>query len=403
VTQSNEGSSASEVPPINRSNWLRTPFNRTAFRRVREFLPVVDIDSDPDTVIPFETRLVEPAGMTVRGAGGEEWALSRFLNETFTDAFLVLHDGQIIVEWYGAGRSPSDEHIVFSVTKSLVGSLVGVLVDLGKLEPLAPVVTYVPEVRGSGYREARVRDLLDMTVGLEFAETPLVANSPFARYREAVGWEDVTESQTAAGIHAFLETIEANGDPHGSRFSYLSPNSDLLGWVCERAAGSPLAELISRFVWKPIGAGSRGSITVDHLGTPRAAGGFSCTLRDMARFGECMRNVGKVAGRQVIPQSWIQDILTNGDRGAWERGAIADWIPNGCYRSQWWVTNNEQGALFAAGLYSHWIYISPLTGVVIAKQSSPPVGPADKSRFCLELGAFASLARTVSSGGVLFR
>jgi CubicO group peptidase (beta-lactamase class C family) len=380
---------------INLGNWLIAPFNRVAFRHVRKVLPVVQIANDPCNVTVFETALVDQAQLTFRSSSSEAWTIERFLQGTYTDAFLILRDGRIVFEWYTPGQSPSDEHIVFSVTKSLIGSLAGILVDKGLLDPLGPVVRYVPEVGESGYSGAHVRDLLDMAVGLDLEETPLVSNSPYSRYREAVGWEEIPAGQTAIGMRTALSRLTGNGQLHGTRFSYLSPNSDLLGWICERASCIQLASLISLLIWKPMGAQSHGSITVDSYGAPRAAGGLGCTLRDMARFGECMRTGGVVSGRQVIPRDWVKDTLTQGDRSAWERGAFADWISGGCYRNQWWITNDEQGAYFAAGLYSNWIYISPAKGVVIIKPSSPPIGPADKNRFRLELEAFGSLAERV--------
>jgi len=381
---------------VSRANWLRPPYNRSAFGCVRDFLPVDAIDNDPRTVSSLEADAVPTQALSFTSEDCTIWSINRFLDETYTDALLILRDGRIAFEWYGPQQGPHGQRIIFSVTKSVVGSLTGILHGQGILDPLAPVSHYVPEIGQSGYASATVRNLLDMTVALDFDETPLVADTPYTRYREAVGWENITAGQTPLGIHGFLPTIHRTETPHGHEFRYLSPNSDLLGWVCERAAGLPLPGLISRYVWKPMGAEAAGSITLDANGAPRAAGGLSCTLRDMARFGECMRNGGRVAEHQIIPASWIEDIASGGDRSAWQRGAIGDWLPGGCYRSQWWITHDQDGAYFAAGLYSHWIYISAARKVVIVKQSSPPIGPADKQRFRFELEAFSSLAQRVS-------
>jgi CubicO group peptidase (beta-lactamase class C family) len=194
-------------------------------------------------------------------------------------------------------------------------------------------------------------------------------------------------------MHAFLRQISASEARHGHAFNYLSPNSDLLGWVCERAGNDSLATLLSDLIWRPIGANHCASITLDNFGSPRAAGGFGCTLRDMARFGECMRLSGVAAGRQIIPRDWVEDIRENGDHDAWNRGSMPDWLPSGCYRSQWWITNDEQGSYFAAGIYGQWVYIDPKSAVVVVKQASPPIPPADLSRFRFELEALGSLAR----------
>ena len=75
----------------------------------------------------------------------------------------------------------------------------------------------------------------------------------------------------------------------------------MLGWVLERAAGIPFADLVSQALWQPMGAAYDAYITVDRLGAPRSAGGICATLRDVARVGELMRR----GGDGVIPASWV--------------------------------------------------------------------------------------------------
>jgi CubicO group peptidase (beta-lactamase class C family) len=377
---------------INIANWLKAPFNRQAVRRVRDILPVSTILNDPDHVTTLAAAHVDPTRLTWKDGQGSEWNIQQFLDVTFSDGVLILQNGRVLFEWYTPDQSAKDEHIVFSVTKSVIGTLAGILLEKQILEPTAPITRYVPEVSEAGYGTARVRDLLDMTVSLDFEEAYLTPDSPFARYRESTGWHEVSGGRPTKDMHAFLGEIAGNGKPHGLRFGYLSPNSDLLGWVCERAAGIELATLISDLIWKPMGAESPASITLDRSGSARAAGGLSCTLRDMARFGECMRAEGAVAGRQVVPRSWVTDIQTQGNRDAWKIGDLAEWAPGACYRSQWYVTNDAQGAYFAAGIHGQWIYVSPLHAAVIVKQASRPVGPADMAGFRFELESLQSLA-----------
>jgi len=381
-----------EAQSIGLENWLTPPVNRVAFRRIRDFLPVAEIEHDPSNARDFEVQLIGSDQLTFADRHGTSWTVDRFATASYTDGLLILRDGRIAFEWYAPGQSADDEHLIFSITKSVVGSLAGILVEEGLLDPQVEVTRYVPEVGGSGYVGARVRDLLDMTVSLDFEESYLVPGSAFARYRQATGWHVPDESGASVGMHSFLRQIGSKDAPHGAVFNYLSPNSDLLGWVCERAGGSALSSLLSDLIWKPMGATTRASITLDRFGSPRAAGGFGCTLRDMARFGECMRLSGAAGGRQIIPRDWVQDILTNGDRRAWNRSSMADWLPGGSYRSQWWLTNDANGSYFAAGIFGQWIYVDPRRSVVIAKQASNPVPPADLARFRFELEALGSLA-----------
>ena len=390
------GGSSAQDDPVNLQNWLSGPVNRRAFTQVASFMPVAPVDAAP---VPAPAFPVADAGLgrlSLTGADGRVLSLADFLEETFTDGLLVLKDGRIVHEWYGTGQGANVPHIMFSVTKSLIGALAGILVDKGQLDPAAPVVDYVAEATGSGFGTATVRHVLDMTVSLDFEEAYLSPDSPFARYRVATGWYPAAEGADPGSLQAFVAGIGGLALPHGTRFSYLSPVTDMLGWICERAGGDSLARLFSALVWKPIGAAAPASLTLDRLGAPRAAGGFSCTARDLARFGECIRNDGRAGGQQVVPAGWVHDIRTNGDRGAWNRSALATWLPGGCYRSQWWVTNDDQGAFFAAGIYGQWLYIAPRAGLVLVKIASPPVGPADDALFRLQLDAFAQITRAVS-------
>ncbi|TDY15580.1 hypothetical protein B0G81_8646 [Paraburkholderia sp. BL6665CI2N2] len=376
---------------ITSADWLDVPTNRIAFRKIEDVLPIAKIDNGLSSQKNFEQRLIPSEFLSFQDSTGV-FSIEKFLEDTYTDGFLILHSGKIAYEWYTPTQSNSDRHIVFSVTKSVVGSLVGVLIDQGKIDPSEFVPHYVPELRGTAFDQVRVQHLLDMTVSLDFTESYLDPSGAYARYRRSVGWSGSEIDSTHSGMHAFLTEIPLKNQPHGSCFDYLSPNSDVLGWVCERAANGSLAALLSSHIWQPLQAESSAYITVDSLGAPRAAGGFGCTLRDMARFGECMRNDGNIDGRQIIPASWIERTIQRTDSQAWKAGAMADWIPGGGYKNQWWLTNNKNNAYFAAGIYGHWIYIDPTRGVVIVKQTSRPEGPATKEMFQYELGLYGKLA-----------
>jgi CubicO group peptidase (beta-lactamase class C family) len=221
-------------------------------------------------------------------------------------------------------------------------------------------------VAGSAYADATVRHVLDMTVSIDFDESYLDPNGAFARYREAMGWNPVGDPNQSPSLHPFLTTLPRGKDPHGARFHYVSPNSDLLGWIIERAGGRPYADLLSDLIWKPMGAAHDAMATIDKAGAARSAGGICTTLRDLARFGEMLRR----GGDGIVPRAWIDDILRSGDRDAWMRGDMATMLPKGRYRNQWYLTGNDHGAWSAIGIHGQWLYIDPEAKLVIAKFSS---------------------------------
>ena len=342
------------------ANWRRSPWNRWAFHHVSELVPVAAIPTDPSKAKPLPEDLVAPSALP------DGSSIDQVLRETETDGFLVLRDGAVLYEWYANGLSADQPHIIFSISKSISAIMVGILVDQGKLDPDAPVTKYIPEAAGSAYADATVRHVLDMTVSIVFDEAYLDPESAFARYREAMGWNPVGDPAKTPGLHRFLTTLPRGEEQHGSRFHYVSPNSDLLGWIIERAARRPYAELLSELIWKPMGAAHDAYVTIDKAGASRSAGGICTTLRDLARFGELLR----LGGKGIVPTAWIDDILANGDREAWKRGDMAALLPNGRYRSKWYVIGNGHGAWTGIGIHGQWLYIDPQAKLVIAKFSS---------------------------------
>jgi CubicO group peptidase (beta-lactamase class C family) len=314
------------------------------------------------------------------------------LPQTATDGFLVLHKGRLAFEWYGNGLTPSDAHIVFSVSKSITGILAGILADRGQLDPDAPVTRYVPEASGSVYGDCTVRHVLDMTVGISFVENYLDATGDFARYRIATGWNPAADPTLAGDLRSFLLTLRRDDTPHGAKFHYVSPNSDMLGWVVERAGGAPYAQLLGNLIWRKLGTEADAYVTIDKLGAARAAGGLCVVLRDLARFGELVRNLGRAGGEQVVPRRWIEDIIENGDRRAWlAQPPAARFLPNGRYRSQWYIIGNASGAHCAIGIHGQWVYIDPAAEMTIVKLSSQPL-PLDEAADHLLLAAFDAIA-----------
>jgi len=377
------------------ANWRLPPWNCYAFHQISEVLPVARIAHDPSRVSAWSQAPRAIGDVAFTAPGGAPWTVEAMLPHTATDGFLVLHKGRLAFEWYGNGLKSIDPHIVFSVSKSITGILAGILMERGQLDPDAPVTRYIPEAAGSVYGDCAVRHVLDMTVGISFVENYLDTTGDFARYRAATGWNPVADPALASDLRSFLVTLRHDENPHGAKFHYVSPNSDLLGWIVERAGGAPYAKLLSDLIWTKLGAEADGHVTIDKLGAARSAGGICVVLRDLARFGEMVRNFGRAGGEQIVPRRWIEDIIANGDQRAWlAQPTAAKFLPNGRYRSQWYMVGNASAAYFAVGIHGQWIYIDPAAEMVIAKQSSQPL-PVDEGIDYLLLAAFDAIAATL--------
>ncbi|TPI80467.1 serine hydrolase [Mesorhizobium sp. B2-8-9] len=355
-------------------NWRLSPFNRWSFQNVGELVPSAHIAAAPageSQAKPLDALLEERISL----AGGSE-TVESFLKRSDTDGLTILKAGKPVGDWSAPHMPFGARHIIFSISKSVTAILAGILEGEGLFDPNAPVTHYIPEAKGSAYGDASVRNVLDMTVSLDFEEAYLDPGSAFARYRRSTLWNPGGGSESLA---AFLMTIQRLAEPHGQTYRYRSPNSDVLGILIERASGRRVSDLLSEKLWQPLDAGSEMSVTVDMEGTARTAGGMSMTPRDLVRIGEMMRQGGIANGRRIVPEAWVRDtVATGGSHEAWQRGTMAFLFPKGRYRNKWYQTGHDSGAFCGIGIHGQWLYVNPKTDVVIAKMSSQPEPVDDK-------------------------
>lgn len=343
----------------NLSNWLVTPQSRWAFRNVPALIDSVVIRNDPRDVAPLMPAPTRLAGSVVR---------TLFLKATATDAIVVVHNGHIVFEWYDNGNDQQTRHILMSGTKSIVGLIIEILGSTGAMDLDALVSTYVPEIAQTGYGGATVRELLDMRAGVRLDERQERI------YREAVGWEPAPHGETRERLAGFLAHLPGPPATHGGPFRYVSANTDLLGWAVERATGECVASLMSKLLWKPMGAEQDASITVDGGGLARCTGGLCATARDVARLGQVLVDGGRRGDRQIVPEACLDSIATGGDARAWRDGewgkAFSLLSKNMRYRSGWYAIDDEPTLLFAMGVHGQNLFVDRAHKIVIAKFSS---------------------------------
>ena len=392
-----KGAPPSAEALVTRFNWRNYPYSQWSFRNTRQVLPTANIrrSSTPSVLTSSVCDLTTVAFV----ADGKQTTVAETLAQTYADGLLVMQHGKIVSEWYGEGMAPHTPHLVCSVSKSICGTLGGVLVERGLLDPDKPVTHYVPEVASSVYGSCTVRNLLDMTVAIKFDEDYDDPEGDVVKYRLCNGW-DVLPNGTAQGDQrSFLATLRPNGGPHGKVFHYVSTNTDVLGWVYEKACGKPYAQILSDYVWAPMGAEDDAYITLDTHGASRSAGGVCATVRDLGRFGEMIRNRGLANGTQVVPGSWIDDIHLNGDTQAWANGDLAFVFPSGRYRACWYTIDPARLDLAAVGIHGQWIYIDPTTDTVIVKVAAQPK-PMDIAIDHRWLAAFRAIGEALSKSSV---
>ncbi len=372
-------------------NMQQGPFNRWAFRDLRRMLPTANVWRGDGAVADLPVRPVHLDDIAFADAGGATLTVKQVLDDGYTDGFVALHRGALVAERYGDGVEPHEPHLLMSVTKSFAGTLAGVLAERGLVSPDDRVTDIVPEVAGSAYDGALVRHVLDMTVGMDYDEDYDNPMSDIGLLDIAAGWRPHREG-APDNLRAYIATMRPAGE-HGAVFHYVSTNTDLLGWILERAGGTDFATLLSREIWRPMGAEFDAYVTLDRLGAPQTDGGLCVATRDLARFGQLHLQNGVMNGRRIVPESWIRDFRENGDAGAWDRGDFAGTLPGCHYRSKWY-TDLEDGRrpFFGIGIHGQMLFVDPAAGVVCAKHSSHPA-PFEEKFFDDMKRAFGAIAR----------
>jgi CubicO group peptidase (beta-lactamase class C family) len=355
------------------ANWQDPPFNRWAFQHVRELIPTARISRGHGPAWPLRRAERDLGGVRFTSAG-QEMTIAELLAQTCTDGFLVLHRGRIVTEQYFNAMTPDTPHLFMSVSKSVTAAVAGVLAGRGQLDVSAQVTAVVPELAGSSFDGATVQQLLDMRAGTAFNEDYADPEADVRTYERVYLWRPSDGRPVPEDAIAYFATLRNDG-PHGGPFRYRSILTDVLAWVIERAAGARFHELVSRHLWRPMGAEFDAEITVDAHGNPMADGGICATLRDAGRFGELFLRRGRRARREVVPAAWVDDTVRGAPDGAqaFTGGDDAPGYPAGAhYRNCWWIRDPGLPFYHASGINGQHIFVHVPSQTVVAKVSTWP-------------------------------
>ncbi|MBE9013884.1 serine hydrolase [Pseudanabaenaceae cyanobacterium LEGE 13415] len=355
-------------------SFFKFPQLRWSVAHMREFMPTISVSRDPTGFDPLPYRLDDDIdAVSFRPRNSDQsmtWEASLWKN--YTDGILVLHRGAIVYERYFGALTPNQQHAAMSMTKSLNGTLGAVLIAEGQLDETKFVADYIPELNDSAFADATVRQVLNMTTALQFSEDYADPNAEIWQFSAAGNPLPKSKNYTGAiGYFAYLKTVKKQGN-HGEAFGYKTVNAEVVGWLIARITGRSVAQYLSERVWQKIGMEQDGYYSVDELGTPFAGGGFNAGLRDMARFGELIRNQGQWKGNQILPRRAIEDIEKGGSKTAFSKSGHPE-LPGWSYRNLWWHTENAHRAFTARGVHGQTIYIDPKAETVIVRFASHPI------------------------------
>lgn len=351
-------------------NWMRPPFSQWGFRNLARLRPTIDVQAGAGPVGPLNVAPQALDALYFDSESGLSVSVIEHLVASQTDAFVVMQGDTVLFERYFNGQRACDRHIMFSVTKSLVGILGEELVTRGVLKPELPVAYYVPELVGSAFGDATVRQLFDMAVGIDYSEVYDDPNSESSQYGYACGFLPAPAQYAQfESLYQYLPSLKKRG-AHGGFFHYVTATTEALAWVMERASGRACSELLEG-IWQQLGCDRDGYFVADPWGRNVAGAGFSATLRDIARFGRLLANDGRQDGVELLSPETVARIAAGSNPAIYAQNAeFSSWTPGASYRSQWYVFNDHSQALMAGGIHGQYLFIDKPSGVVIVKQSS---------------------------------
>ncbi|MDP3892316.1 serine hydrolase [Nocardioides sp.] len=346
---------------------------RTPIPAARHTTPLPRSSQNMPRRVPWGTGTLD-----VPGTSPDSLGLTQFLTRTRTRAFVVLHRGTLVHEWYADGIDRDTKLASWSVAKSMVALLAGQAVADGRLRLDTKLVDVIPELRvtsplegDAAYNRVTVRDLLDMTSGIESPEGYTLVDDPSALLEHPslliTSFTGTYPLFVTPDVWSFAQTHRTMLFEPGTKGEYISHNSQLLGMVLEATYGEDLETLFRTRLWEPAGAQYPATWNVDRPGG--TAKGFCCLNaagRDFARLGQLVLDAG--TPRSPVSRAWKERLL----RPRAIRLYGGEWP----YSTNFWHSpadaprgTSRLDDASALGIFGQYIYVNDRTDTVIAKLS----------------------------------
>jgi CubicO group peptidase (beta-lactamase class C family) len=370
---------------VDKYSYMAQPYNFYYFHHMDQLGLRTDWIRKGDQVYPLR----EPAKdwTTDYTFHGSRYSLNEYFKRNFVTGFLVLHNDQIIIEKYFHEADRNSRFVSQSLSKSVVSILVGTAVEEGAIKSVEdPVTKYLPYLSKSGYRNVTVKNLLQMSTGVNYSEN----------YRDPKSGAALIGAALLTGNPSFknyVQSIQETKTAPGSKFEYQSVNTQVLGLLLEKVTGKRLNTYAQEKLWSKIGAQSDAFFYESKKQPDTCAFAcFNATVRDYARVGLMMLQGGALGKQRVVSNAWVHDSTTpdapylkpkpGGPEGGYG------------YAYQWWVPPGQDGVFMALGIYGQCIYVNPARHIVIVQTSAWPEPVSDLLE--AEQGAaFEKIARAI--------
>lgn len=278
---------------------------------------------------------------------------SAYIDDMKTVSFLVIRNDSILYETYRGGWNNTLTSNLFSATKSIVGMLVGIAIDEGKIGSVDDkVMKYIPEYNRGRQKDITIRNLLTMSAGMDWDEA------------YASLFSVTTHGYYGNDLYKLIMGLDIVDTP-GVQYSYRSGETQLLSFVLEAATGETISKYAEKKLWRPMMAGQDAFWLLDKKdGDEKSFCCFHTTARDAARFGRLMLNMGNWNGRQLVSREYMEEALAPASylKDQWGKDPLT------YYGYQTWIMNyNGERCPYFRGMLGQYIIAIPSKNAVVVR------------------------------------
>ncbi len=309
---------------------------------------------------------------------GHQQQLTDYLKDQSVTGLLIIKDGRIAYEYYGAGNTERTLWTSRSVAKSVVSVLTGIAVHEGLIHSMDDSITqYLPELSHTAWDGVSLRQLIRHTSGVAWNEHYADPNSDFAKLTRC----EASSEPYDCVLKLISGLLRVEGVKPGERWSYNTAGAWIMGRVLEKATGMPIASYLESRLW------SRYAMEHDGVWQALVPGqidmgghGFNATLKDWGRFAWFVAGGGVLRnGEHLLDSDWIAQ-STDWTQA---KGSVTPAAPQGQFGYQWWYSNVEPGrggdahvdetarqTFWAEGIYGQTLAINPKEKLVLVQWST---------------------------------
>ena len=307
---------------------------------------------------------------------------SDYANTYNLTGLLIARGDEIWHEQYRFNRTAEMRFFGWSMTKSIVGLLTGIALQERLFATVDdPIEKYVKALQGHSFAGITLRNLLNMTSGINICQAYCSPDNVFERYGYSQIGYSPRRGEGTDQIKGFMQFQWGRNQAQGTSFNYTDICPVLVAWALESVYGKPLAHIAEQKLWHPLGANDDATWLTDSKGFTFSGAGFSATLRDWARLGLFVARNGVVDGRQIISKAWLDTTSRHEEIEGAVRFNVAR--PQRGYKNFFWHHSKDGQMLRMAGAHAQNILIDRRTGTTLVQTSVGSANGADEMMFAL--------------------